>query len=244
MRRRQCAARSSVRIAKVRNPFNWSMADAWCSFLSLLTWYLYFPKKWHQCCYSTEFLVGTLVVVGEQKKSWINKNLCRNSTAGFRKWHNKSSPWNFAENEHEFIRNCHKGFNILWLVHENVFHSFHDNWAGVHRLKHEAHSGVRAAEQRNSWVCAKKATRSPQRRTRRIATKFIDPCLPRDAILSLYWFYWLRTLYVIQWQYVTCYTATLTNEISVTARYTSWWNEFRSIMLLLDILLGEINFVV
>ena len=31
-----------------------------------------------------------------------------------------------------------------------------------------------------------------------IATKFIDPCLPRDAILSLYWFYWLRTLYVIQ----------------------------------------------
>ena len=61
-----------------------------------------------------------------------------------------------------------------------------------------AHSGVRAAEQRNSWVCAKKATRSPQRRTRRIATKFIDPCLPRDAILSLYWFYWLRTLYVIQ----------------------------------------------
>ena len=61
-----------------------------------------------------------------------------------------------------------------------------------------AHSGVRAAEQRNSWVCATKATRSPQRRTRRIATKFIDPCLPRDAILSLYWFYWLRTLYVIQ----------------------------------------------
>ena len=137
MRRRQCAARSSVRIAKVRNPFNWSMADAWCSFLPLLTWYLYFPKKWHQCCYSTEFLVGTLVVVGEQKKSWINKNLCRNSTAGFRKWHNKSSPWNFAENEHEFIRNCHEGFNILWLVHENVFHSFHDNWAGVHRLKHD-----------------------------------------------------------------------------------------------------------
>ena len=83
---------------------------------------------------------------------------------------------------------------------------------------------------RNSWVCATKATRSPQRRTHRIATKFIDPCLPRDAILSLYWFYWLRTLYVIQWQYVTCYTATLTNEISVAARYTSWWNEFRSIM--------------
>ena len=107
-----------------------------------------------------------------------------------------------------------------------------------------AHSGVRTAEQRNSWVCATKATRSPQRRTRRIATKFIDPCLPRDAILSLYWFYWLRTLYVIQWQYVTCYTATLTNEISVAARYTSWWNEFRSIMLLLDILLGETNFVV
>ena len=44
------------------------------------------------CPFSTEFLVGTLVVVGEQKKSWINKNLCRNSTAGFRKWHNKSSP--------------------------------------------------------------------------------------------------------------------------------------------------------
>ena len=123
MRRRQCAARSSVRIAKVRNPFNWSMADAWCSFLSLLTWYLYFLKKSHQCCYSTEFLVGTLVVVGEQKKSWINKNLCRNSTAGFRKWHNKSSPWNFAENEHEFIRNCHKGFNILWLVHENAIYN-------------------------------------------------------------------------------------------------------------------------
>ena len=61
-----------------------------------------------------------------------------------------------------------------------------------------AHSGARIAEQRNSWVCATKATRSPQRRTRRIATKFIDPCLPRDAILSLYWFYWLRTLYVIQ----------------------------------------------
>ena len=26
----------------------------------------------------------------------------------------------------------------------------------------------------------------------------IDPCLSLNAILSLYWFYWLRTLYVIQ----------------------------------------------
>ena len=101
---------------------------------------------------------------------------------------------------------------------------------GLQSRQCAAHSGVRTAEQRNSWVCATKATRSPQRRTRRIATKFIDPSLPRDAILSLYWFYWLRTLYVIQWQYVTCYTATLTNEISVAARYTSWRNEFRSIM--------------
>ena len=42
-----------------------------------------------------------------KKKSWINKNLCMSSTAGFRKWHNKSSPWNFAENEHESIRNSH-----------------------------------------------------------------------------------------------------------------------------------------
>ena len=87
---------------------------------------------------------------------------------------------------------------------------------------------------------ATKTTRSPQQRAHCRATKFIDPSLPRDAILSLYWFYWLRTLYVIQWQYVTCYTATLTNEISVAARYTSWWNEFRSIMLLLLCSLFEV----
>ena len=61
-------------------------------------WYLYYQRN--------EISVANRQRFAE-KKSWINKNLCMSSTAGFRKWHNKSSPWNFAENEHESIRNSH-----------------------------------------------------------------------------------------------------------------------------------------
>ena len=84
---------STPNATPLRNSSNWSMANPWCSFLSPLTFTVWvcdmisiLPKKWNQCCYSTE--------IAEKKKSWINKNLCMSSTAGFRKWHNKSSPWN------------------------------------------------------------------------------------------------------------------------------------------------------
>ena len=58
----------------------------WHSQFGYVTWYLYYQKN--------EISVATRQRLLKKKKSWINKNLCMSSTAGFRKWHNKSSPWN------------------------------------------------------------------------------------------------------------------------------------------------------
>ena len=63
-----------------------------------------------------------------------------------------------------------------------------------------AHSGVRTAEQRNPCT----PIRSPQRRTRCRATKFIDPWLPRDAVVSLYQLYCMVKYVLSQTVTVLC----------------------------------------
>ena len=59
--------------------------------------------------------------------------------------------------------------------------------------------------------------------------------------MSTPWCHTFVVLVLLVTYVIICHAATPTNEISVTAGYASWWNEFRSIMLLLDIILGEIN---